>query len=255
MRDHSRFVAFILIAAAFAVSALAFPNLPLRVPTHWGLSGQADGFSGRLTGAFLMPAIMLTIWIVLIVIPRYDRALFIRYKDRGTDSSTAQPIYNVIIVAVLAMLLAIHVFAITSALGLVGASRQPVLIAAIASLGCIVIGNYMPRVTRRNAFVGFRVPWAYASEEVWRRTQRARGLWNGNCGDNRARGCLRTSIGASQTVYHRYDRPNWGCDGLFVQNRACPGRCVRLHPAQPLLPAVHPRILHTCGLPLGLSMA
>jgi uncharacterized membrane protein len=175
MRDHSRFVAFILIAAAFAVSALAFPTLPLRAPTHWGLSGQADGFSGRLTGAFLMPAIMLTILIVLIVIPRYDRALFIRYKDRGTDSSTAQPIYNVIIVAVLAMLLAIHVFAITSALGLVGASRQPVLIAAIASLGCIVIGNYMPRVTRRNAFVGFRVPWAYASEEVWRRTQRAGG--------------------------------------------------------------------------------
>jgi uncharacterized membrane protein len=38
-----------------------------------------------------------------------------------------------------------------------------------------VIGNYMPRVTRRNAFVGFRVPWAYASEEVWRRTQRAGG--------------------------------------------------------------------------------
>ena len=175
MRDHSRLVAFILVAAAFAMSAIAFPHLPARIPTHWDISGHANGFSGRMVGAFLMPAIMVATWVFLIIIPRYDRLLFIKYKDRGTDSSTVQPIYSVIVVAVLAMLLAIHIFAITSALGLVGPSRQPVLIAAIASLGCIVIGNYMPRVTRRNAFVGFRVPWAYASEEVWRRTQRAGG--------------------------------------------------------------------------------
>jgi uncharacterized membrane protein len=47
--------------------------------------------------------------------------------------------------------------------------------AVILSIASMLIGNYMPRVTRRNAFIGFRVPWAYASEEVWRRTQRAGG--------------------------------------------------------------------------------
>lgn len=175
MRDYRNLVSLMLIVAAFAVSAVAFPQLPAQVPTHWDLSGHANGFSGRAVGAFLLPVIMLGIWAFLSVVPRYDRLLFIRYTDRASDSSTVRPIYNVIVLVTLALLLAIHAFAMMSALGLVGATRQPVLIATIASIGSIVIGNYMPRVTRRNAFVGFRVPWAYASEEVWRRTQRAGG--------------------------------------------------------------------------------
>lgn len=175
MRDYRNLVSLMLIVAAFAVSAVAFPHLPAQVPTHWDLSGHANGFSGRVVGAFLLPVIMLGIWAFLSVIPRYDRLLFIRYTDRASDSSTVRPIYNVIVLVILALLLAIHAFAMMSALGLVGAARQPVLIAVIASIGSIAIGNYMPRVTRRNAFVGFRVPWAYASEEVWRRTQRAGG--------------------------------------------------------------------------------
>lgn len=175
MRDHRNLVSFMLIVAAFAVSAVAFPHLPARVPTHWDISGHANGFSGRVTGAFLLPIIMLGTWIFLSVVPRYDRLLFIRYTDRASDASTVRPIYNVIVLVVLALLLAIHAFAMMSAIGLVGAARQPVLIAAIGSIGSIILGNYMPRVTRRNAFVGFRVPWAYASEEVWRRTQRAGG--------------------------------------------------------------------------------
>lgn len=175
MRDYRNLVSFMLIVAAFAVSAVAFPHLPAQVPTHWDLSGHANGFSGRVVGAFLLPVIMLGIWAFLSVVPRYDRLLFIRYTDRASDSSTVRPIYNIIVLVMLALLLAIHAFAMMSALGLVGAARQPVLIAVIASIGSIAIGNYMPRVTRRNAFVGFRVPWAYASEEVWRRTQRAGG--------------------------------------------------------------------------------
>lgn len=175
MRDHRNLISFMLIVAAFVVSAVAFPHLPAQVPTHWDLTGHANGFSGRLTGALLMPIIMLAIWAFLSVAPRYDRLLFIRYTDRASDSSTVRPIYDVIVLVVLALLLAIHAFAMMSALGLVGAARQPILIAIIGSIGSIIIGNYMPRVTRRNAFVGFRVPWAYASEEVWRRTQRAGG--------------------------------------------------------------------------------
>jgi uncharacterized membrane protein len=35
----------------------------------------------------------------------------------------------------------------------------------------IVMGNIMGRV-RYNYFVGFRLPWTLASEEVWRRTHR-----------------------------------------------------------------------------------
>jgi uncharacterized membrane protein len=175
MRDHSRIFSFITVAAAFAVSVIAFPHLPPRIPTHWNFSGHADGFSGRVAGAFVLPSIMLGVWIILSLIPRFDRALFIRYENRKSDNSTVAPVYGILVGVTLAMFLAIHLFAIFSALGAIGANMQPLIIAVIASIGAIAIGNYMPRVTRRNAFIGFRVPWAYASEEVWRRTQRAGG--------------------------------------------------------------------------------
>jgi len=175
MREPNRVISLMLVLGAFAISAVAFPHLPAQVPTHWGLSGQPDHFGGRVQGAFIIPALMFGIWLVLTFVPNYDRVLFIRYDRSDSDSSTVRPEYDRLVAIVLAVMLGIHTFAIASALGLVGSSRQPIVIAVIVSLGTIAIGNYLPRVTRRNAFIGVRLPWAYASEEVWRRTQRAGG--------------------------------------------------------------------------------
>mgnify|MGYP001549660920 CR=1 FL=1 len=134
-----------------------------------------DHFGSRLQGALVLPVAMLAAWIVVGFVPRYDRNLFIKYEARDSDASTVLSAYNMVVVFALAFMLAMHCFDIITTLGLAGASKQPLLTALILSLGMIVIGNYMPRVTRRNAFVGYRLPWAYASEEVWRRTQRAGG--------------------------------------------------------------------------------
>jgi len=175
MRDHGRLIAFLMVVAAFAISIVAFPHLPAIVPTHWGISGEPNGFGSRVQGAFLLPAIMLAAWLIVGFVPRYDRSLFIRYDQRESDEPTARPAYNGVIVAVLASLLAIHAFAITSSLGLVAQKKLPLLLTLLLAIGMILIGNYLPRVTRRNAFIGVRFPWAYASEEVWRRTQRAGG--------------------------------------------------------------------------------
>lgn len=175
MREHRKIVGFLLVIAAFSVSAVAFPHLTARVPMHWGLSGTPNRFGGRAEGALTIPGIMAGLWLLFAFVPRYDRLLFIRYGATDSDESTARPIYDLVVVILLALLLAIHTFAMASALGIIEGARQPLLIAIIASLGAISVGNYMPRVTRRNAFIGFRLPWAYASEEVWRRTQRGRG--------------------------------------------------------------------------------
>jgi uncharacterized membrane protein len=175
MRDNGRIVSLALVVASFVVSAIAYLHMPARVAIHWDLAGNANGFGSRMTAVAIMPIVMLFLWLLLIVAPRHDRRLFIKYSERDSDSTTMQPIYGIIAVVVLALMLAIHVVALTTSMGMIGAGRVPLLMTVVASLGCIVLGNYMPRVTRRNAFIGFRVPWAYASEEVWRRTQRAGG--------------------------------------------------------------------------------
>jgi uncharacterized membrane protein len=175
MRDTNRIVSLIFVIAAFIISTIAYPRLPAVVPIHWDAVGHANGFGGRLEGAFVMPVVMLVVWIFLSFVPRSDRSLFIRYDSTSSDTSTDRPAYGVMISITLAFLLAIHVFAMASSLGLISAARSPLVITALISLGLIAIGNYLPRVTKRNAFIGFRVPWAYASDEVWRRTQRAAG--------------------------------------------------------------------------------
>jgi immunity protein, SdpI family len=164
-----------LVAAALLLSAVAFPHLPPRVPTHWGIGGKPDHFGSPLEAALLLPLVMLFIGLVFSFVPNYDRLLFIRYEPRDSDSSTVRPEYDRLITILLAFLLAMHTFAIASGLGLVAATHAPLLLAVVLSFGMIAIGNYMPRITRRNAFIGVRLPWAYASEEVWRRTQRAGG--------------------------------------------------------------------------------
>jgi uncharacterized membrane protein len=175
MRDRKRFAPSMLVAAAFLLSAVAFPHLPAQVPTHWGISGRPDQFGSRLQAALLLPLIMLFIGVVFSFVPNYDRLLFIKYEPRDSDSSTVRPEYDRLIAILLGFLLAIHTFAIATGLGLVATSHEPLLLAVVLSFGMIAVGNYMPRITRRNAFIGVRLPWAYASEEVWRRTQRAGG--------------------------------------------------------------------------------
>jgi uncharacterized membrane protein len=177
--NSKKILSLSVVAAAVAISAVAYPRLPAIVPTHWGISGNPNRLGSRLELALLAPCLMLAIAVVFAFVPHYDRYLFIRYRDRGStldpDSSTARPEYDTMISIILTFMLAMHTFAVASGLGLIAQNQRPVLIAAIISIGMIAIGNYMPRITRRNAFLGVRLPWTYASEEVWRRTQRIGG--------------------------------------------------------------------------------
>jgi uncharacterized membrane protein len=174
MRIPRQVIPPVTIAAAFVVSALAYPRLPARVPTHWDMSGRPNGFSDPITAALLLPGVMLLVWGLLTVVPKFDVAFFVRYERRESDVSTVQPVYGLMVSLVLALLFLVHLYSMGVALGW-PVPHRPVWLTVVMSGFAIVIGNYMPRVIRRNAFIGFRIPWAYASEEVWRRTQRAAG--------------------------------------------------------------------------------
>ncbi len=180
MKTHSIVLPFVFVVAAFVASVLAYPHLPTSFATHWDLSGHPNGYSSRPVGAFLIPVVMLAIWSLLFLSARFRLDLFVRYEEL-TDAPVPRPVYGVIFSLVLALLLAMHVFSLATALSMVGSSASIVPVIVI-SIFAMLLGNYMPRVTRRNAFVGFRVPWAYASDEVWRRTQRAGGYGLVLCG-------------------------------------------------------------------------
>ena len=154
-----------LIVAGAAGSATVHGWLPERVPTHWDLSGRADGYGPRSVATALMPLVMTMMLGMCCGLPAVSPSQFKLDEFRST--------YGFIVVVAMAMMTLIHAVTLIGAMG----SRIDVsrVLVAGAMLGLGLMGNVMGKV-RRNFFVRFRVPWTLASERVWNETHRL-GAW------------------------------------------------------------------------------
>lgn len=156
-----KWIPLLIVAAAFAASAIVYPNLPARVATHWNLAGQPNGWSSRAWGAWMLPAFLVGIWAIMRILPVID--------PRGTNYAKFQPAFEAIISAVMLFLLGLHLVVLRAALG------HPVEMRRIMPIGIgllfVVIGNLLPRA-RPNWFVGIRTPWTLSSDRVWEKTHR-----------------------------------------------------------------------------------
>jgi uncharacterized membrane protein len=156
-----KWVPLLIVATAFIASAAVYPNLPARIPTHWDMAGQVNGWSSRTWGAWMIPVIMIVLWAMLRWLPTID--------PRGSNYAKFGGAFEGIIVSVMLFMLGVHVIALRAALGL------PVAVERVMPLGVgvllIVIGNLLPRA-RSNWFVGIRTPWTLSSDRVWEKTHR-----------------------------------------------------------------------------------
>lgn len=159
-----KWIPAVLIAAAWGASFALYERLPDRVATHWGLSGQPDGWSGRTFGAFGLPAVMLVAWALCYWLPSIDPRRENYAKFRGS--------YDVVVAAIVAMMLVVH----ASILGVaVGVPLQiPIVISLAVGSLLVLIGNLLPRA-RPNWFFGIRTPWTLSNDRVWDRTHRLGG--------------------------------------------------------------------------------
>jgi uncharacterized membrane protein len=160
----SRWIAPLLLAAMWGFALAACARLPERIPIHWDLHGQANGWGGR-GAAFLLPAIATALAaLITLVLPRIDprRANWEKFGDE------LRRIVNVLLL----FMAWIEGVSLGAALGWrVNTGR-----AVLGGVGVllVVIGNYLPRI-RSNWFVGIRTPWTLSSERVWRETHRVGG--------------------------------------------------------------------------------
>lgn len=160
---RNRWIAPPLIAAMWAFALAVYPRLPDRIPTHWNLRGEVDGWGGP-GSAFLFPAIATGVAVLLLVLPRLDprRANWEKFRDEVRLLLTVLVLFFAWIEGVvLGGALGWNVDTTRAVLGGVG-----VLLA--------IIGNYLPRI-RSNWFIGIRTPWTLSSERVWRETHRVGG--------------------------------------------------------------------------------
>jgi uncharacterized membrane protein len=155
----SRMIIAGILLLTFAISLAAYPSMPVLMATHWGLSGEANGYLPRIWGLFLVPLISAGLTILFLLIPRIDplKANIAKFRDT----------FDHFIAIVLLFLLYIQLLAIIWNLGARFNFAQilsPAFGVLLYAIG-ILVGR-----ARRNWFIGIRTPWTLSSDRVWDRT-------------------------------------------------------------------------------------
>lgn len=155
-------VPLVVVVGMFIAGGIAYPYLPGKLPVHWNIRGEIDGFMTKnILSAQLFPLITLAMWILFLVLPGLDP------KREKYALFTKE--YNGIKLLFIVFFAFIYGLTITTALG-VQVPMGTVLPCAIGVL-FVYLGNIMGKI-RQNYFVGFKLPWTLSNEDVWNRTHR-----------------------------------------------------------------------------------
>jgi uncharacterized membrane protein len=157
-------ISLIGIVALAAYVAYMYPGLPDPMPTHWNAVGQPDDYMPKQSGALVLAAIPVLIFLIYKIIPVISPHGF------RTESFTG--VLNILMTASVVFGCVIGVAAIQSAHGATFNISTFVMVAV--GLLFIIMGNFLGKV-RKNFFLGIRTPWTLASDEVWAKTHRIGG--------------------------------------------------------------------------------
>ncbi len=162
MRQKYFLTGMALTAAALVLSVILYPSLPDRIPTHWNVHGEVDGFGAKSWATFLGPGLMAAMMILFRFLPWLSPRRF-EVADAG------RPTYLYIMVVIVLLIGYVHTVSLAAAMGwLIDVGRA--LVAGIF-LFFALLGNVLGKVPR-NFYVGIRTPWTLASERVWYATHR-----------------------------------------------------------------------------------
>lgn len=161
---RSRWLGLGVVMPMLVFAAAVAPSLPERVPIHWNVRGEVDGWGSPWFSMLLPAGLAFGLWSLAQLLPAIDphRRNFARFGGE----------YWLIMNLVTLFLAALQVLTAGSALG------WPVRVenGLTVALGLLLVGmgNVLPRV-RRNWWLGVRTPWTLTDERVWQRTQRVAG--------------------------------------------------------------------------------
>lgn len=142
----------------------AWPVLPAQIPTHFGLDGQANGFTSRDHIWLVVLALPLGGAALLTALPRFDP------KQRLDGNNVNFQKLRLAVVALPSGLACQSLY-----LSLHPATPPGRGIAVLLGLFFAFLGNYLTTV-QPNYFVGIRTPWTLESPAVWARTHRVVGF-------------------------------------------------------------------------------
>jgi uncharacterized membrane protein len=158
---------WLMLLAPFIFLVLYWEKFPDQIATHFDLEGNPNDYSGKTFGLLFEPLMNIGLYFLFIVLPKIDpkRANYALFSDK----------YRIIRIAMHAFIAGMCFLNAFYSLGY--HFNMGMIVMYSVMLLMLVLGNYMGNI-RPNYFVGIRVPWTLASEEVWTKTHRLAGkLW------------------------------------------------------------------------------
>ncbi len=143
----------------FLYLKLIWNSLPMKVPIHWDINGEADNWTTK-TG------LLLTISSVLLF-SYVPWLLLQRFKNQNWIQQLGEKFYHLrLIFSVFFSVICFYI--IHSAL-----NQSTNINFIVFLIGCLVavIGNYTYSL-KPNYFLGIRTPWTLKNELVWKKTHR-----------------------------------------------------------------------------------
>lgn len=152
----------LLLAMMFLAAAVTWPTAPERIPVHWDVHGEVNGYGGKFEGLLLIPIIALVLYLIFLILPRLD-PLHMNYAG----FSGAYTIFRftlLLFLAVVEGIIHLWIRGHTVPIRVV----MPILVGALfLGLGG-VLGKLRP-----NWFLGIRTPWTLMSRRSWTKTHEA----------------------------------------------------------------------------------
>lgn len=162
MKKNKIFISMLAILVVTWIVAFIYEaKLPEQIPTHWNIHGEADNYTSKPWGVYMVPLMSTFISLILFFLPKI--------APKGFKLEEAKKVYEIIVLIMTIFMFGIMILMFKMALNPDLDMNKWVL----GSIGLlfILIGNYLTKVPK-NFFLGIRTPWTLASDDVWYKTHR-----------------------------------------------------------------------------------
>jgi uncharacterized membrane protein len=160
----------ISICMAIAVICLLsgiflYPYLPQKIPTHWNIHDEIDGWSSKAFGIILFPGFMLIMIFLFWYLPKID--------PMKKNIQKFQKYYDWFCLAIILFFAYLFILTMFASFG-TQIKMSAMMVPALAVI--FLLSAVLMRHSKRNWFIGIRTPWTMSDDRVWEKTNKM-GSW------------------------------------------------------------------------------
>jgi len=127
--------------------------------SHWNSQGEVNGYMSKFWGLFLMPIVIVALFLIFLIIPKID--------PLKKNIEKFRKYFDGFILLMVIFMVYIHILTLLWNFNY-RFNMTTMIIPAIAVLFYFI--GIMLKEVKRNWFIGIRTPWTLSSDVIWEKT-------------------------------------------------------------------------------------